>query len=174
MHKLSWVVESLWRSTAVPIAFLHSQRVAINLLQLFSKWSFPVSFLSRMALRYLACLEISRRCPFSSSIPFVLHVYRLVKITTSVLPEFTDSPVVRYQVSTTFSVCSLRPSVHSNAFRVPWLECHQHIQWGDIPGRWVDAIIHPPLDFTAREIVPWIDDPSKGGAPFGYRYIRVS
>ena len=96
----------------LPIALLHRQRVVINLLHLFSKSSFQVSFLSRMTPRYLACLEISRRCPFSSNVLVVLHFYRQVKMTTSVLPGFTESPVVQHQVSKTFGYRYIPVSEH--------------------------------------------------------------
>ena len=64
-------------------ALLHSQRVVMNFLHLLSKWSFQVSLLSRITPRYLARLQISRRCPFSSSVLVALHLYRLLKMTTS-------------------------------------------------------------------------------------------
>ena len=107
-----------FRPQLLPIALLPSQRVVINFLHLFSKWSYQVSFLSGITPRYLARLEISRLRPFSSSVLVVLHFYRLVKKTTSVLLGFVESPVVRHQVSTTFNIAALRPLVHPNAFRV--------------------------------------------------------
>ena len=102
-------VHAHWSMAIITLPLLHSQRNVINLLHLFSKWSFQVSFLSRMTPRYLACLEISRRCPYSFSVIVVLHLCRLLKMTTSVLHGFAESPVVRHQVSTIFNVYWITP-----------------------------------------------------------------
>ena len=63
----------VFRPQLLPMALLHSHRVNINLLHLFSKWSFQVGFLSRKTPRYLACLKVSSRCPLSFNVLVVLH-----------------------------------------------------------------------------------------------------
>ena len=62
-----------------------------------------------MTHRYLARLNISSRCPFSFSFLVVFRLYRLVKMSSSALLGFTESPVVRNQMSTIFNVCCTTP-----------------------------------------------------------------
>ena len=118
-----------FRPQLLPIALLQSQRLVINLWHLFSKCSFQVILLSRITPRYLARLEISRGCPLSTSVLVVLHLYRLVKMTTSVLPGFTESPVVwpNHSPPDHFTGCVVKGNLNihecpeNESFKVQWV-----------------------------------------------------
>ena len=142
-----------FRPQLLPMALLHSHRVAINLLHLFSKGSFQVSFLSRTTIRYLACLENSSRCLFSFSVLLILHLYRLVKITTSIFPGFTKSHVVRHQVSMTFNVCCITPIIASKCVPCTTTRISSAYPMGWHPWSMNRCNSSPTLDSTAGDIV---------------------